>query len=421
MRFTPRSRSLSFASTCRLSDHHAVRSARRRAPEVETLPVRFLSVHRIEIGWDGELEGELIRQWSWFFRLDGKRSGVYFLPGKVVLQEWSRSCGRLEWLCVIGLDFKTRVLLWPRSDCRHHQGRFHFDESCADEGRLRFDGWAISRVSQWRSQHLQNFFTTSTNSYVMVRPPCGRVVDARGWFGSLSHDYRRNGWWVARVWVCFPFWRGARCWVRDGIDSPGSRTFGFDVYLPVTGGGMVSRKGGRRGEANVQWDWRGEANAHAKRDGGSKHTMRVGRKGRKHSRKEEREEKQTHPHWKRQGTNIISWRCIYLGCTQRQCEISKDIVDKYWTMFESKISAGATEQLPCSENLSISSWSYDMEGDAKKCVERSCELPNKTIQQLQSISSMHWRPSFQRRRTEIRGILFRSMLSNCFGNDNTGT
>ena len=28
----------------------------------------------------------------------------------VVLQEWSRSCGRPEWLCVIGLDFKTRQL-----------------------------------------------------------------------------------------------------------------------------------------------------------------------------------------------------------------------------------------------------------------------------------------------------------------------
>ena len=57
-----------------------------------------------------------------------------------------------------------------------------------------------------------------------------------------------------------------------------------------------------------------------------------------------------------------------LGCTQRQCEISKDIVDNYRTMFESRISAGATEKLPCSENLSISSWSYDMEGHAKKCV-----------------------------------------------------
>ena len=30
---------------------------------------------------------------------------------------------------------------------------------------------------------------------------------------------------------------------------------------------------------------------------------------------------------------------VYLGCTQRQCQISKDIVDNYRTMFESRISA----------------------------------------------------------------------------------
>ena len=30
---------------------------------------------------------------------------------------------------------------------------------------------------------------------------------------------------------------------------------------------------------------------------------------------------------------------VYLGCTQRQCEISKDIVDKYRIMFESRIFA----------------------------------------------------------------------------------
>ena len=30
---------------------------------------------------------------------------------------------------------------------------------------------------------------------------------------------------------------------------------------------------------------------------------------------------------------------VYLGCTQRQCEISKDTVDNYRTMFESRISA----------------------------------------------------------------------------------
>ena len=78
---------------------------------------------------------------------------------------------------------------------------------------------------------------------------------------------------------------------------------------------------------------------------------------------------------------------VSLGCTQRQCEISKDIVDNYRTMFESRISAGPTEKLPCSENLRISSWSYDMEGHAKKCVERYCELANKTTQQLYNVST----------------------------------
>ena len=57
---------------------------------------------------------------------------------------------------------------------------------------------------------------------------------------------------------------------------------------------------------------------------------------------------------------------VYLVCTQRQCEISKDIVDNYRTMFESRISAERTDKLPCSRNLCISSWSYDMEGHAKK-------------------------------------------------------
>ena len=79
-----------------------------------------------------------------------------------------------------------------------------------------------------------------------------------------------------------------------------------------------------------------------------------------------------------------------LGCTQRQCEISKDIVDNYRTMFESRISAGGVEKLPFPQNLRISSWSYDMAGHAKKCVERYCELANKTTQQLyESIYSMH--------------------------------
>ena len=56
-------------------------------------------------------------------------------------------------------------------------------------------------------------------------------------------------------------------------------------------------------------------------------------------------------------------------------------------MFGSRISAARTEKLQYSENFCISSWSYDMEGHAKKCVERYCELANRTTQQLYKVST----------------------------------
>ena len=74
---------------------------------------------------------------------------------------------------------------------------------------------------------------------------------------------------------------------------------------------------------------------------------------------------------------------LNLGCTQRQCEISKDTVDNCRAMFESRISAVVTEKLPYSET-----WSHDMEGHAKKCVERYCELANKTTQHLYKVSTL---------------------------------
>ena len=61
---------------------------------------------------------------------------------------------------------------------------------------------------------------------------------------------------------------------------------------------------------------------------------------------------------------------VYLGCTQRQCEISKDIVDNYRTMFESRISAGGLEKLPFPQNIRISSWSYDMERRFEKVLPK---------------------------------------------------
>ena len=39
------------------------------------------------------------------------------------------------------------------------------------------------------------------------------------------------------------------------------------------------------------------------------------------------------------------------------------------------------------QNLRISLWSHDMAGHAKKCVERYCELANKTTHQLYKVST----------------------------------
>ena len=36
---------------------------------------------------------------------------------------------------------------------------------------------------------------------------------------------------------------------------------------------------------------------------------------------------------------------VYFGCTQRECEQSDKIIEKYKNMFESRISDGATEKL----------------------------------------------------------------------------
>ena len=53
---------------------------------------------------------------------------------------------------------------------------------------------------------------------------------------------------------------------------------------------------------------------------------------------------------------------VCLGCTRRECQTSKDIVDNYRSMFESRISAGSVEKLQVQGNLTP----YDMEGHAKK-------------------------------------------------------
>ena len=80
---------------------------------------------------------------------------------------------------------------------------------------------------------------------------------------------------------------------------------------------------------------------------------------------------------------------VYFDCTKRECETSKNIVDNYENMFECKISAGSIEKLLCSGKFdaNISSWSYDMEGHAKKCAERYCEVANRTTQQFFKVAT----------------------------------
>ena len=85
---------------------------------------------------------------------------------------------------------------------------------------------------------------------------------------------------------------------------------------------------------------------------------------------------------------------VCLGYGQRECQICKHIVENYRSMFESRVSARATEKLPETEATekpdaeTISSWSNDMEGHAKKCVERYCERANKTTRQLYKVATL---------------------------------
>ena len=79
---------------------------------------------------------------------------------------------------------------------------------------------------------------------------------------------------------------------------------------------------------------------------------------------------------------------VYFGCTQRECKPPNDtIIEQYKKMFESRISAGATEKIAREPRSKVSAWSCDMEGHARKCVERFCELSNKKTEQLHKVSS----------------------------------
>ena len=70
---------------------------------------------------------------------------------------------------------------------------------------------------------------------------------------------------------------------------------------------------------------------------------------------------------------------VKLGCTQRECKPNETIIEQYKKMFESRISAGSTENHRVWEKPQTKTvaWSYYMEGHAWKCVGRYCEVSKK--------------------------------------------
>ena len=104
---------------------------------------------------------------------------------------------------------------------------------------------------------------------------------------------------------------------------------------------------------------------------------------------------------------------VHLGWTQRECETRKDIVDKYRTMFESRISSGGTEKLLSSETEYFHVVPRCETSCQEVCVERYCELANKTTQQLYKVSTPCIDDHQPKEEIEIRGRLVIGMLSSC--------
>ena len=106
---------------------------------------------------------------------------------------------------------------------------------------------------------------------------------------------------------------------------------------------------------------------------------------------------------------------VYLGCTQRACETSKDIVDNYKNMFASRISAGATEKYLARGDLMRTSLHGSMIWKVvQRNVWRDYELANKTTLQLYKVASSclddH---QFKEEELGICRKIAKLLLSNC--------
>ena len=80
---------------------------------------------------------------------------------------------------------------------------------------------------------------------------------------------------------------------------------------------------------------------------------------------------------------------VHLECTQRARKPSKHYVVKHRKRFESRISAGQLKSNRILRKVvqNAIAWPYDMEGHAKRCVERYCEVANNNIEQWSQVST----------------------------------
>ena len=80
---------------------------------------------------------------------------------------------------------------------------------------------------------------------------------------------------------------------------------------------------------------------------------------------------------------------VYLGCTHHESETNERIAAEKQDLF-TKLASSTTSKITNFNNdtkRNLISSSYDMQGHAQKCVERFCELANRTTDKLHNVST----------------------------------
>ena len=79
---------------------------------------------------------------------------------------------------------------------------------------------------------------------------------------------------------------------------------------------------------------------------------------------------------------------VYLGCTQRAGEVSNRIVMEKDKLFSKLIITSTDVKTKMKNSKDITAWSCDMQCPTQNCVERFCELAQKTVHQLHEVCTL---------------------------------